>query len=78
MAATTHESVRLEELIQRYEDWVEIVSERNCYVCGKSMQEAIILEDADTGNQKIVPLCRSCQRNWHAGRDEEQRQWLAS
>jgi len=76
MPVMTHDNVRLEQLIQRYEDWVEIASERNCYVCGKCTQGAITLEDADTGAQEIVAMCRSCQESWHALRDEEERQWL--
>ena len=78
MPATTHESVRLDELIQRYEDWVEIATERNCCVCGNRTQYAIILEDGETGRREIATMCRPCQVNWHALRDEEQRQWLAS
>ncbi len=78
MPATTHESVRLEELIHRYQYWVEIATERNCYVCGKRTQDAIILEDGETGRQEIATMCGPCQANWHALRDEEERQWLAS
>ncbi len=78
MPVTTHESVRLEQLIQRYEDWVEIASERNCYVCGKCTQGGITLEDPQSGGQEIVAMCHRCQANWHALRDEEQREWLAS
>lgn len=76
MPIVNDQETQLDQLIRCYEDCVEIVSQRDCYVCGRRTQGHITLEHDQRGTLELVPLCRCCQAKWHRLRDEEERQWL--